>query len=277
MAYTVDLHTHSTASDGALTPAQLVELALARGLRVLALTDHDSTGGIAEAVQAAVGTPLNVIPGVELSCELSEGEIHILGYWIDDQNPELQTLLKTLRDSRFRRGQRMVEKLAELGMPLDWEEVLAQAGDGAVGRPHVAKALVERGYVADVRTAFDLYLANGRPAHISRYKVAPAEAIALIRRMGGVPVFAHPTYTPDYAGWLPAMIAAGLAGLEVYYADYPLPVILELLSLCQQYDLVPTGGSDFHGGGVKEGVDLGQAPVPAEVVPALAARRQQHG
>lgn len=269
----VDLHTHTTASDGAHSPRQVVGMALERGLRAIAVTDHDSTEGVAEAVEAAQGTPLLVISGAEISTDVPHGEIHLLGYLLDPLNHQLQTTLSTLRDSRRQRAQRMVQKLAELGMPVFWERVAEIANGGAVGRPHVARAMIEAGYVGSLEDAFSLYIGREGPAYVDRYKLTPAEATALVATLGGLPVLAHPNEIKDLPSVLPELVRAGLVGMEVYYTGYSPEVVARLRDLAARHGLVATGGSDFHGAGVAAGARLGEPAVPFAAVEALLARR----
>ena len=271
MTSQVDLHLHTTASDGAYAPAAVVALARERGLRTIAITDHDSMEGVAEAL-AAAGHGLEVIPGVEINTDIPHAEVHILGYHVDYHHAELQDVLQRLRDFRRDRARRMVEKLARLGMPVDWRRVAALAGEGAVGRPHVAQALVERGYVADVSQAFDRYLGREGPAYVERHKLTPVEATRLIVRAGGLPVLAHPSGLEHLPTLLDELTAAGLVGLEAYYTGYLPEETQGLLLLAQKYGLVATGGSDFHGGSILPHADLGAVFVPMEAVAALRAR-----
>ncbi|MBI4236363.1 MAG: PHP domain-containing protein [Chloroflexi bacterium] len=274
----VDLHLHSTVSDGVLTPADLVRQAAAAGLRIIALTDHDSTDGLGEAQEAARAHPrLVLIPGVEFSTDVAQGEVHILGYFIQVQAPGLQAALASFRDDRVGRARRMVERLAALGMPLQWERVLEIAGEGSIGRPHIAQALVEAGHVPSVRAAFDRLLGRNGPAYVERAKMLPSEAIALVLRAGGLAVLAHPRESPDLDRLVPELAAAGLAGMEVYYGLYPPEERARLLALARRYDLLPTGGSDYHGPGLAAECPLGGAEVPLAVGEALLARRSgQH-
>ncbi|MBI2323064.1 MAG: PHP domain-containing protein [Chloroflexi bacterium] len=272
----VDLHAHTTASDGALQPAELVGLARQVGLAVLGVTDHDTTDGLPAAL-AAAGQGLEVVPGVELSTDVPVGEVHVLGYFLDYQDASFQGQLAELREARVERAQAMVERLAELRAPVSWERVLALAG-GAVGRPHIAQALVEAGHVASVPQAFDLYLGRGKPAYVEREKLTPAEAVRMLRQVGGVAVVAHP-YILDTAGrvkvrldlpaLLPQLCAAGLQGLEVYYTNYTRDVITELRIVAERFGLVATGGSDFHGGGTVPEAQLGAVAVPYACVERL--------
>jgi predicted metal-dependent phosphoesterase TrpH len=268
-----DLHTHSTYSDGVLTPRQLVDYAYRRGVRVLALTDHDITDGIPEALAAASAYPdLLLIPGIELSTDVPGNEVHVLGYFIDWQDQQLQQLLARLRHSRLERARRMVEKLAQLGVPVSWQRVQELAGDGAVGRPHIAQALVEAGHVASVNEAFARYLGRNGPAYVEREKLSPAEVVQLVRQVGGLPVLAHPRELEgQLEELLPQLKAVGLVGMEVYYQDYTPQEIERLLAWAQRFDLLPLGGSDYHGLGGPQQREPGDIPLPEEPVRRLLA------
>ncbi len=269
----VDLHTHSTASDGELAPAELVRLSLERGLSTIALTDHDTVAGLDAAIEAARGTALQVIPGVELSADVPQTEVHVLGYFIDWHVPAFEEMLGKFRDGRFGRAEKMVRKLAALGAPISFDRVREIAGDASIGRPHVAQALLEAGHVSTVTEAFDKYIGRNGPAYVERFKITPEDAVSLILSAGGVPVLAHPREVTEYV--LP-MLRAGLLGLEVYYGMYDDATIQSLAHLARQYDLIATGGSDFHGlekMGHMNG--LGQVPVPPDVVSKLWTRAEQ--
>jgi predicted metal-dependent phosphoesterase TrpH len=269
MRLRADLHLHSTASDGYYTPSELVHMALDKGLHVIGLTDHDTTAGIAEAIKAAQGTALIVIPGVEISIDAAgDCEIHILGYCIDPSYPPLEETLTTLRRSRFERAGKMLELLGRSGCPLEWEQVLAFSGKGSVGRPHIAQAMVKAAYVDSVESAFRLYLGRGAPAYVPRLKLSSEEAIRLILESGGVPVLAHPSRCVEY---IPRLVKAGLMGLEVYYTGYPEVEQRFLAGLATKHGLLVTGGSDFHGPGITNG-QLGQPDVPWAAVEALLAQ-----
>ncbi len=272
-ASVVDLHTHSTASDGLFAPARLVALAVERGLRVLALTDHDTVGGVGEASDAAAATGLRFIPGVELSTFVEAGEVHMLGYFIDPADPTLLEALGRFREAREGRAEGMVSRLREAGASIRLERVLELAAGGSIGRPHVARALVEAGHAASVGEAFDRWLVRGRPGYVERFKLTPSAAVTLIREVGAVPVLAHPHSAADLASLLPELLAAGLAGLECYYGDYDDDRRDEYLRLASRHNLVPTGGTDFHGTGAAHRRPLGHTYVPLESVEALAARR----
>jgi predicted metal-dependent phosphoesterase TrpH len=243
-----DFHTHSTQSDGVLDPRAVVQRAASNGVTVMALTDHDTTAGVAEAVATGRETGVHVIPGVELSVDLTQGgDAHLLGYFRSVDQERLQTQLATYRDGRMQRGRTMLEKLAGLGIELRWERVLEIAGEAAIGRPHVAQALVESGHVTSVREAFDQYLHTGGPADAHREKLPPEEALSLIRKCGGVPILAHPSFLPDPEAAVEELAAAGLRGLEVYYKNYTPEEVERFRALAQRYDLMPSGGSDYHG------------------------------
>jgi len=269
----VDLHLHSTASDGRLTPAELVARAAGLGLEIIALTDHDTVDGVPEALAAARKFPgLSLIPGVEISTDLPAGEAHVLGYFIDYTAKDLTAQLRHFRDSRQGRARGMVAKLAELGMNLDWERVREIAGEGSIGRPHVAQAMLEKGYVASFEEAFDKYIGHGGPAYVPREKLTPAEAVALILDARGLPVLAHPFTVGDPEAMVKDLKLAGLIGLEVYYKDYSAGQIEQLDGLADKYGLITTGGTDYHGIENNDEVMLGGTEVPLACAERLIAR-----
>ncbi len=267
----VDLHTHTTASDGLLAPADLVTLASQRGLSVLGITDHDTVDGLAEALAVASTVGLTVVPGVELSTSIGGHEVHVLGYFVDPSDTQFVDRLADLAGARRRRIAIMVERLNELGYPIAIEPILAQAEHGTIGRPHVARALVELGAVRDVSEAFELLLKPGKPGWVNHERFTPEDAISLIRENGAVPVLAHPYTTGDVEATLTRLVPAGLRGLEVFYGEYDASQHADLLSLARHWHLAPTGGSDYHGPRFKEGRELGSAPVPDWVYPGLVA------
>jgi len=267
----VDLHTHTTASDGTYAPRDLVAEAASRGVRVLAVTDHDSTEGLAEAIdEAERRRPLEIVPGIEINCDVEGAEIHVLGYLMDWQAEWFQDFCREQRRERRARVHRMVERLAAIGMPLDADEVFAIVKEGSAGRPHVAQVMVARGYVKTVREAFDKYLGSGKPGHVPRKKVTPEDAVRIIRKAGGVPVFAHPGLA-DRDELIPGLIAAGLMGIECYYTEHSAAQRASYLQICKDHDLVATGGSDFHGPKVRAAT-LGSPSVPMSSVDALRAK-----
>ena len=259
-----DLHLHTTASDGRLTPTQLIELVAGRGLKGVAVTDHDSTEGLAEAYEAASAFPdLRVVPGIELSTDVPGNEIHVLAYYIQYTDARVQERLARFREGRVDRARKMVEKLKELGVEIEWDRVRAIAGDGAVGRPHVALAMVERGYIKEPREAFDAYIGRNGPAYVEREKLTPAQAVELIRDWGGAAVVAHPSDIPDLDETLDELKNAGLVGMEVYYAQYPVERIKELAATAANHGLLACGGSDYHASG-----NTGE-PLPGNMGPPL--------
>ncbi len=269
-ALRVDLHTHSTASDGELAPAELVQLALERGLDVIALTDHDSCDGIDAMLDAARGTSLEVIPGVELSADVPQTEVHILGYWIDWHQPHFQAMLAKFRDGRYGRAEKMTRKLAALGVPISFERVKEIAGDAAIGRPHIAQALLEAGHIATLTEAFDKYIGRNGPAYVERFRLTPEDAVTLILQAGGVPVLAHPR---EVTHWVEPLVKVGLVGLEVHYGMYDEATRADLARWARQYGLIATGGSDFHGLNKMTHLSgLGEANVPSNVVAQLKAK-----
>lgn len=273
MSGRIDLHVHTTASDGQLSPAEVVHLALQIGLAAIAITDHDTTEGVTEALETASGTSLRLIPGVEISADFPGTEVHILGYYLDHKHPDLVRKLTFSRDSRLDRAQRMVRKLAQMGIALDWGRVQQIAGDGAVGRPHIARALLERGYVASTGEAFARYIGRNGPAYTDRRKMSPGEAVETILAAGGLPVLAHPL---QITSLIPELTGLGLAGVEVYYPGYGPEEVDLLLNLAAKHGLVATGGSDFHGGDVLPANGLGGVPVPYKLLEGLDLRHQQH-
>jgi predicted metal-dependent phosphoesterase TrpH len=275
----IDLHTHTTASDGLDTPAGLVSLASQQGLSVLAITDHDTLDALGVAGEAAQSAGLTLVPGVELSTTVDHAEVHILGYFVDREDDVFTGRLAKLAAARVRRVERMIEKLHELGYPVDGDAILAEADMGSVGRPHVARALIAIGAADSVSDAFDRFLKAGRPAYIPRDPFSPEEAVHLLADHGAVPVLAHPYSAKDIPGTLKRLVPVGLLGLETYYAEYTPEQHADLRATADKWGLTPTGGSDYHGKGFREGRDLGAAPVPGEVWERLEAlhraRREQ--
>ncbi|HEY8448824.1 MAG TPA: PHP domain-containing protein [Thermomicrobiales bacterium] len=266
---TTDLHTHSNVSDGLLSPAELVGEAARRGVMTLALTDHDTVGGLDAAATEAARLGVDFIPGIEFSTDVGPYEVHILGYELDWHQPDLLRALAELEAERMTRIERIVERLAKLDMPVSFQRVVELAGPGTVGRPHVARAMIEAGYVESVQDAFNRYLASGRPAFVPRESLVPERAIELIRLARGVPVLAHPLTTGDIEAMIQRLLPSGLLGLEVYYGEYDAATHEHLRAIADRFGLIPTGGSDYHGEGFKPGRDLGRAPVPPESVTRL--------
>jgi len=268
----VDLHLHSTFSDGSDSPEALVELAAGAGLAAIALTDHDTTDGTERFLAAAAGRGIQTITGIELSVEGSEGSLHMLGYGIDPSDAALQQNLSELRGGRHSRNERILQKLDNLGLPLAYESVVAHAGnDEVVGRPHIAAALVDAGYVATVQEAFEKYLIKGAPAYSDRLRLGTARAIALIRAAGGLPVLAHPHLLRLKRKPLQKLVAQlrkdGLAGIEVWHSQHNANVAAAMHGLARDLGLLVTGGSDYHGhlkGNIRIGVGPGHLRIPDE-------------
>lgn len=272
---TAELHCHTTASDGTLPPEALVAMAVQRGLEALAITDHDTTAAYEPACRAAAPYRLEVIPAIEINSEEGSLDVHILGYFLDPSNQELQEALAGLRQGRRRRLGEMLERLEDLGLPVREDRVLAFAGGESVGRPHVARAMVEAGHVKDLPAAFDLYLGTGKPGYVPRRNLRPGQAIRLIRQAGGVAVLAHPGLVGDETV-VEALVPEGLQGLEVYYPQHPPLLRQHYEDLAARLGLLVTGGSDYHGPEHRHRVDLGAIPLPPGTVRRLreAAGRQ---
>lgn len=269
----IDLHLHTTASDGKYPPGEIVARAARAGVRVMAICDHDTINGLVEARAAAAGLPgLTLVPGVEISTDVSAGEVHILGYFIDDRGSELASVLARMRDSRVERAYRMVRKLSHYGVRLDWPRVQEIAGNGTVGRPHVAQAMLEKGYTTSIKDAFVRYIGRGCPAYVEWEKQTPALAVALVVRSRGLPVLAHPLTASDPETLVAELVPAGLAGLEVFYNGNSDEQIDRVLGLARRYGLLATGGSDFHGLDESAETTIGGAPVPDWVSEKLFAR-----
>ena len=271
--YPIDLHTHSLRSDGALSPADLVKRAAARGVKIQALSDHDTLAGVAEAEATGRELGVRIIPATELNTESEWGDAHVLGYFIDPADSELEERLRWLRSKRGTRIEQMVEKLNALGYAVDLARVLEIAQGGALGRPHLAQALFEKGYVRSYDEAFDTLIAKDSPAYVARVGLTPLEAVTLVRTHGGVPSLAHPGTVVGLDELLPKLVAVGLAGIEVYYGEHSPEVTAGYLDRARALDLVPTGGSDFHGRG-EHGADLGGVFVPPETIDRLESRRR---
>jgi len=275
----VDLHTHSTASDGSESPSALVDLAVGLGLRVLALTDHDTLEGIEEARDSADRSGIELIAGTEISLDYLGG-MHLVVLWLEPGPGPLQDRLGGLQNGRVGRNAAIVEALTDLGMPVTLEEGIEQSGGGSVGRPHIAAVMMRKGYVESVAEAFDLWLGTGRPAYAARPRLSPEEAIGLARDSGGVPVLAHPhtlgiNRSAEMADMLVRLRSAGLVGLEALYAAYHRHEREGYADLARRFGLVASGGSDYHGSykpGLALGTGYGDLVVPDHVVDQLRER-----
>jgi 3',5'-nucleoside bisphosphate phosphatase len=247
----IDLHTHSTHSDGTFEPAEVIRLGAERDLDVVALTDHDTTDGLPEALATGLEVGVEVVPGVEFSAEYLGTSVHILCYWMDAEDPALQLELRRLREDRYRRGELMVEKLGSLGLPVAFERVREIAGDATIVRPHIAQAMVEAGIVETEKEAFERYIGDGRPAHVAKHALDPIDAVALIEGAGGVCVLAHPGMWGDQSSvpdeLIERMAASGMRGLEVDHPDHTPEARERYRALAGRLGLIATGGSDCHG------------------------------
>jgi predicted metal-dependent phosphoesterase TrpH len=257
----IDLHTHSTASDGTMSPTALVRHAKERRLEAIALTDHDTVEGLEEALSAGEQEGIEVVPGIEISAEFPDSTLHILGYYMDFKNQAFLDSISVLQKARNERNPAIISKLQALGLAITLEEVTIESETGQVGRPHFAQVLLKKGYVKTPREAFEKYLGKGAPAYTDKFRFDPCDAIAHIRAAGGIPVLAHP-FTIKYktAGELEAIIADmagwGIMGIEAYYSEHNETQVRMYKDLAEKYNLVLTGGSDFHGQNIK-GISLG--------------------
>ncbi|MGQ0694071.1 MAG: PHP domain-containing protein [Nitrospiraceae bacterium] len=265
----LDLHLHTNHSDGSFTPTGVLELAREAGVTALAITDHDITTGIPEATLAGQQLGIEVIPGIEISSTFGDSELHMLGYFVDWQDARLNERLSTLRESRHRRNPQIIERLQSLGIDITYDEVRALAGTDSVGRPHIARVLMEKQVVASAKEAFDRFFANGKPAYVPRNLPSPAEAIHWIKAAKGLAVLAHPTWIKTTEGTLTDLVrqlkADGLNGVEVHYSTHTARQTREYLSLAKQLGLLVTGGSDFHGvtkPDIEVGIGRGTLHVP---------------
>lgn len=273
----IDLHVHTSASDGQYRPGELLRRAAQAGIDVLAVTDHDTVAGIAEAEREAAPLGVRLIPGIEFSTFAGHREAHILGHFIDPAEPGIRGFSRVLREARAQRMARMIERLNALGLGVALADVERISSGKNLGRPHLARAMIERGYVRDVKEAFDRYLAVGAPAYVERFKLSSSEAIGLIHRAGGTATLAHPRVSQLTGEEIASLQQLGLAGLEVNHSDQGEAARAELLAIARALDLVPTSGSDFHGEVVAPGRRLGDAQMRREDLARLEERRPAGG
>ena len=276
----IDLHLHSTFSDGSLTPEQLVEKGREVSLTAMALTDHDCTSGVPRFLAACERVGLHGISGVEISADIQKGTLHMLGYYVDGGNEGLKSMLCQLRAGREERNREILKKLNELGLALSWEEVVAYAAEDVVGRPHFARAMLAKGYVASRKDAFARFLGKGRPAYVDRFRLSAADSIRAIAGAGGLAVLSHPLTLglsrQALRDFVRELVGMGLDGIEVYYSEHSPEQTQEYRQLVEQFKLVATGGSDFHGDlnpSVGIGYGFGSLRVPDETPGLLRARR----
>ena len=278
-----DLHTHTIASDGSDTPTDLVKKAAFAQLSAVAITDHDTVEGVEEGLEAANDFPIEVLPGIEFSVIAPKGNMHVLGYLIDTQNPDLLKVIKKVQNARAERNPKILKKLDEQGIHISEMELKEMAQGGQIGRPHIARALVNHGYVKSVSDAFEKYLKKGAAAYVPKSILIPQDAFEVIHKAGGVAVLAHPislkfTSPSELDGFISQWIEQGLDGIECYYSEHSDEITKICLALAEKYDLVATGGSDYHGKAkpyIKLGVGKGNLRVPEKCVQELKKRKAQ--
>ncbi len=268
----IDLHTHSSASDGLLAPAHLVELAVRCGVRVLSVTDHDTVAGIDEAIKGAKGLPLRIIPGIEFSVDFPRGSFHLIGLYIDHTHPELTAAINRLKNIRDARGGLIIDALKEAGVDIPLHEVISEADGGSLGKPHFARVMVRHGYARSVEEVFERYLVNGRPGDVPKEKIAPAEAIRLVRAAGGLPVLAHPSSLEmpsieAFENLLDELVPMGLMGIEAYASMNTGEDVRRYDAIARRRGLLVSGGSDFHGDhDERMGLYAENAPIPEGLI-----------
>jgi hypothetical protein len=267
----IDLHVHTTASDGSISPADTVRAAAERGVTLLGITDHDTTIGIAEAQETARDTGVTVVPGVELSCDLESVEVHVLGYFVQPGGEALETGLRELREYRDQRNEQILEKLAALGAPVSAQRVQEIAGSGSVGRPHIAFAMVEAGHVATITDAFHRYLARKKPAYLPRRLLTPARASEIIHQAGGLSALAHPAKIKSETIIADAL-AVGMDAVEVYHCDHSGHDVETFLALARSHNLLVVGGTDSHGPHSDRPIAIGSVTIPEWVGDELLKR-----
>ncbi len=275
----VDLHVHSSASDGVYSPREVVQRAAEVGLKAVALTDHDTTAGLDEAMAAGEVLPIEVIPGVEISAEFKDGACHILGYFFDPAEARLAGMLAAAREARRRRGQMMIDRLRDLGCDLTDAEVASRSAGGTITRAHLAAAMLKRGYVQNWDQAFESYLGRGKPAFVARRRVGPAEAIAAIHGAGGLAAIAHPRQLnrslAETEDWIRRLAEAGIEAVEVSSPDHTANYARHYGGMARRLGLLAIGGTDWHGradSDVRLGVGRGGLAVHYTVVEQMKAR-----
>ncbi|PRX29885.1 hypothetical protein BX659_10898 [Orenia metallireducens] len=267
----VDLHLHTTASDGSYTPTELVTKAKKLGFSAIAITDHDTVGGIEEGLKAAEELGIELIPGIEMNTDYENTEIHILGYYIDYQDKNFINILADLKEARYNRIRKIVSKLNDLGLEIAFDEVNKLADGGALGRPHIAQIMLNKGYVQEWSQAFDQYIAKGAPAYVERKKITPKKAIGIIKEAGGVPVIAHPALM-ERDDLLKTLLEWGIEGIEVYHTEHDRIDSQRYLEYARENDLLVTAGSDCHGPERKGEILIGKIKASYELVENLKAK-----
>ena len=279
----IDLHLHTTASDGVMTPSEIVNYAKSKGLQAIAITDHDTIEGLKEGLLEGERIGLEVIPGIEISAEHSPGSMHLLGFFIDTHHPILKERLEYLQRARAERNPRMAEKLNKLGINITFDEVLKASGGGQVGRPHFAQVLIEKGYVRSFQEAFDRFLKKGAPGYVEKMRFSAEESIHFINEANGVAVLAHPN-TLQLNGYselenlILRLVKKGLRGIEAYYPEHSALEVAQYKTLAERHGLLVTGGTDYHGiekNGLDIGVGRGEMRLPYSIVENLKATRNR--
>ncbi len=280
----IDLHIHTTASDGRLSPEEIVAIAEEKEMTAVAITDHDSISGNEDALAAAEGLHVEVVPGVELSVNYKDTHFHLLGYYIDQNNSDMLEAIDRVQTARANRNPQIIERLQQIGMDITMDEVTEEAGGGQIGRPHMAAVLLRKGYIREFQQAFDKYLATGQPAYVDKYRLPAQESIQLILAAGGIPVIAHPGLLDqfllnDISGFLDQMKDAGARGVEVFYPRHTKPFTAKVRKLAAEKGLVETGGTDFHepGKGLHIGSGFGKLKVPNTCLTMLKEARDGRG
>ncbi|MHB1457914.1 MAG: PHP domain-containing protein [Armatimonadota bacterium] len=263
-----DLHVHTTASDGTATPTQVVEMAAKIGLGAIGIADHDTMGGIRESLNAGIQNNIVVVPAVEINTDFGKHELHILGYFIDPDSTYLHEKLDYLRSERMTRGIRIVERLNQIGLKISMDRVNEIADGAVIGRPHIGRAIVEAGYAGSLNSAFGKYLVQGTPGFIDRYKLTPVDAIQIVRASHGVPIMAHPAKTHDDE-IISELVAAGLQGFEAYHTDHTSQQRRRYIKMAKKYNLLVTGGSDYHGPDNMKDIEIGNVVCDFAVVEQL--------
>ncbi|RBP36841.1 PHP domain-containing protein [Garciella nitratireducens] len=272
----IDLHIHTTASDGIFTPKEIIHWAYKKNLKAIAITDHDTIDGLEEALEEGKKYNIEVIPGIEISTNYNNLEIHILGYYIDYEDLSLHKWLSQIRISRYIRAKKIIEKLNNLGFKITMDEIINIVGTGTIGRPHIAKALINHNYVKDKKEAFEKYLGKGKPAFVERYKITPIEAIKNILHHKGVPVLAHPGLinNNDFIFIIEYLINNGLQGLEVFHPKHNYDVEKKYYNIAKKYNLLITGGTDCHGDLINGKPILGNLNINEKYLKPLKLRKR---
>lgn len=269
----IDLHIHTVYSDGTYTPEKVVCKAKELGLKAISITDHDTVSGLEEALSVGKRIGVEVVPGVEMSADAGEDEIHILGYYFDWKDSHFLSQLEKFQTARARRNRKLIKKLESLGMPINYHELKGLAPRGVIGRLHIARLMVKKGYVPSIRAAFEEWLNPGKPAYVEKMKVSPFEIIKSLLKVKGIPVFAHP-HLSKRDDLIPALVEAGLKGIEVYHSAHNGRVREHYLRIAQKYHLLVTGGSDCHGE-AKDEILMGKVRVPGSVLVQLKKAREE--